>query len=232
MGDRKSMDFWDSTAKFGGVIAGSIFGSVFAPVALSKLITGWLDEQIATNPLALAFSCVLAALMGAGIACSIAIPVLKRRNAKSVKRIEVLETERDAATERAVELDKKRARLKALLDARRDNIVDKFREEDPFIKMMAMDAYDNGGISDPFDFIFSELIRSELLGYTNAYFVEESLIPSGTKWILRDDLRAAIDEDPSLLAPSRAARERGDEGDYSNIAVKNGVACACARAKS
>lgn len=228
----EKLDIWDSAAKFGGVVAGCILGSVFAPAALSVLIDDWIAEQLAANPVALVFSCVLAALAGAGIACSIAIPVLKRRNAKSAKRIKELEIERDAAAERADDLDEKRARLKALLDARRDNIVDKFREEDPFIKMMAMDAYDNGGISDPFDFIFSELIRSELLGYTNAYFVEESLIPSGTKWILRDDLRAAIDEDPSLLAPSRAARERRDEGDYSNIAVINGVACVCARAKS
>lgn len=228
----EKLDIWDSAAKFGGVVAGCILGSVFAPAALSVLIDDWIAEQLAANPVALVFSCVLAALAGAGIACSIAIPVLKRRNAKSAKRIKELEIERDAATDRAVKLDEKRATLKAMLDARRDNIVDKFREEDPFIKMMAMDAYDNGGISDPFDFIFAELIRSELLGYTNAYFIEESLIPSGTKWILRDDLRAAIDEDPSLLAPSRAARERRDEGDYSNIAVINGVACVCARAKS
>lgn len=228
----EKLDIWDSAAKFGGVVAGCILGSVFAPAALSVLIDDWIAEQLAANPVALVFSCVLAALAGAGIACSIAIPVLKRRNAKSAKRIKELETERDAATDRAVKLDEKRATLKAMLDARRDNIVDKFREEDPFIKMMAMDAYDNGGISDPFDFIFAERIRSELLGYTNAYFIEESLIPSGTKWILRDDLRAAIDEDPSLLAPSRDARKRRDEGDYSNIAVINGVACVCARAKS
>lgn len=99
----EKLDIWDSAAKFGGVVAGCILGSVFAPAALSVLIDDWIAEQLAANPVALVFSCVLAALAGAGIACSIAIPVLKRRNAKSAKRIKELETERNAATDRAVD---------------------------------------------------------------------------------------------------------------------------------
>lgn len=98
MGDKT--DFWDSAAKFGGVMACGIFGSVFAPAMLSTLIDGWISEQMAENPVALSFSCVLAALAGAGVACSVAIPVLKKKHSKAASTIAEIKAENEELVEK------------------------------------------------------------------------------------------------------------------------------------
>lgn len=91
MSEKGKPDFWDSTARFGGIVAGGIVGSVFAPAVLSALIGDWIAGQLAASPAALVFSSALAALAGAGVACSIAIPVLKRGRSGDVRRIAELE---------------------------------------------------------------------------------------------------------------------------------------------
>ena len=60
----KKGDVFDSVAKTGGVAAAGILGSVFFPAIVSSSIDGWLKEQMAANPNALVFSCILAAIAG------------------------------------------------------------------------------------------------------------------------------------------------------------------------
>ncbi len=101
-------DVFDSIAKTGGVAAAGILGSVFFPAIISSSIDGWLKEQMAANLNALVFSCILAAIAGAGIACSIAIPVMKWRAAE---RLKAKDDELTAKDTEIVELEKQVAEL-------------------------------------------------------------------------------------------------------------------------
>ncbi|MGO5315842.1 hypothetical protein ACTQZK_01760 [Paraeggerthella sp. LCP19S3_G8] len=101
-------DVFDSIAKYGGVGAAGIFGSVFFPAIILSSINGWLEEQMAANQNALVLSCALAAIAGAGIACSIAIPVMKWRVAA---RIKAKDAELEAKDVEFAELEKQVAEL-------------------------------------------------------------------------------------------------------------------------
>lgn len=76
----------DSAGKVGGAIAAGIFGSIFFPSIASWLISDWIAGQLAENPVQLLLCCALALVAGVGVACSVSIPLFKRKLSKLDKR--------------------------------------------------------------------------------------------------------------------------------------------------
>ncbi|THG36882.1 hypothetical protein [Adlercreutzia caecimuris] len=121
--------------------------------------------------------------------------------------------------ERIADLEKENTSLKSSIEVLKSDTVERFLGELPFVKLMAMDSFDHDGIADPHNFIFDYLVDENILDCANDFFIQESLVPEGTRWILRPDIRYAISDDPSLLRFAREARDRGDEGDYDMFTV-------------
>ena len=113
--------------------------------------------------------------------------------------------------------------LASQLGAITDSVTEEFMGQVPFLKLMAMDAYDRGGIDDPHDFLFDQICDDDLLHVASGLFLQDSLVPEGTRWVLRQEVRASIDEKPELLDSARRARERGEEGDYAMFTVLDGT---------
>ena len=124
MEERKS-DVWDSVGKVGGIVAAGIFGSVFLPSLASWLISDWIAEQLAENPSQLLLCCALALAAGAGLACSISVPLFKRRVFRAEKDADA----KNASRKRIEELEEKlggaeadAAENKRLLEDLRSNV--------------------------------------------------------------------------------------------------------------
>lgn len=128
----------------------------------------------------------------------------------------------EVTAERIAELEKENAGLKSSIEVLKNDTVERFLGELPFVKLMAMDSFDHDGITDPHNFIFDYLVDEDILDCANDFFIQESLVPEGTRWVLRPDIRYAISDDPSLLRFAREARDRGDEGDYAMFTVLDG----------
>ena len=128
---------------------------------------------------------------------------------------------KDAA--RIAELESRNGMLASQLGAITDSVTEEFMGQVPFLKLMAMDAYDRGGIDDPHDFLFDQICDDDLLHVASGLFLQDSLVPEGTRWVLRQEVRASIDEKPELLDSARRARERGEEGDYAMFTVLDGT---------
>lgn len=125
----------------------------------------------------------------------------------------------NVTAERIADLEKENAGLKSSIEVLKNDTVERFLGELPFVKLMAMDSFDHDGITDPHNFIFDYLVDENILDCANNFFIQESLVPEGTRWVLRPDIRYAISDDPSLLRFAREARSRGDEGDYAMFTV-------------
>lgn len=125
--------------------------------------------------------------------------------------------------ERIEKLEDERDELAGQLGAITDSVTEEFMGQVPFLKLMAMDAYDRDGIDDPHDFLFDQICDDDLLRVACDLFLQDSLVPEGTRWVLRPEVRASIDEKPELLDSARRARERGEEGDYAMFTVLDGA---------
>jgi hypothetical protein len=75
-------DVWDSVGAVGGMVAGGIVGSVFLPSIGAWLISDWISAQLAEDPGRILLFCALAFASGAGLACSIAVPLFKLKEAR------------------------------------------------------------------------------------------------------------------------------------------------------
>lgn len=135
------------------------------------------------------------------------------------KRVET----RKIVSERIAEIESENEKLASQLGAITDSVTEEFMGQVPFLKLMAMDAYDRGGIDDPHDFLFDQICDDDLLRVACDLFLQDSLVPEGTRWVLRPEVRASIDEKPELLDSARRARERGEEGDYAMFTVLDGT---------
>lgn len=143
----------------------------------------------------------------------------------SLRDDKISELEESAATDaaRIAELESRNGMLASQLGAITDSVTEEFMGQVPFLKLMAMDAYDRGGIDDPHDFLFDQICDDDLLHVASGLFLQDSLVPEGTRWVLRQEVRASIDEKPELLDSARRARERGEEGDYAMFTVLDGT---------
>lgn len=143
----------------------------------------------------------------------------------SLRDDKISELEESAAVDagRIAELESRNGMLASQLGAITDSVTEEFMGQVPFLKLMAMDAYDRGGIDDPHDFLFDQICDDDLLHVASGLFLQDSLVPEGTRWVLRQEVRASIDEKPELLDSARRARERGEEGDYAMFTVLDGT---------
>ena len=134
----------------------------------------------------------------------------------SLRDDKISELEESAAVDagRIAELESRNGMLASQLGAITDSVTEEFMGQVPFLKLMAMDAYDRGGIDDPHDFLFDQICDDDLLHVASGLFLQDSLVPEGTRWVLRQEVRASIDEKPELLDSARRAREdvQGENG--------------------
>lgn len=219
----KKGDVFDSVAKTGGVAAAGILGSVFFPAIVSSSIDGWLKEQMAANPNALVFSCILAAIAGAGIACSIAIPVMRWWSAKLTK---TKDTEISELQNRVTDFEKTQEQLDEVLAEREENLPKPLTGDAALNFVRGLTAnqheilkemYDNGGTleADPFDGEMVQLLELHMVSRPSQFY-------SGidVAWTLPPNINMIIREHPDVLESEeeKLRRETNVELDEFSVA--------------
>lgn len=142
--DERKPDIWDSVGKVGGIVAAGIFGSVFLPSIVAWLISDWIAEQLAENPSQLLLCCALALAAGAGLACSISVPLFKRRVFRAEKDADAKSAAIVSKDAEIAELKQEIEKMKLEIDL--DSLEAAFCSLPFRAKMLCAGIWQNGGL--------------------------------------------------------------------------------------
>lgn len=125
----------------------------------------------------------------------------------------------NVTAERIAELEAANRNMSDRLAAINDREAKQFMEQLPFVKVMALEAYDRNGIVDPQEFLFDHVIDDDILGFVDDLFIQEGMVPKGIRWVLKPEVKQMLDRRPDLLDQAREARDAGNVGEWECYTV-------------